>query len=293
MDEDAATCSPAASGSATSSTDIDYALLSAELLQPLFEKMKAAVQTVCGKAVQFVSDLIPEDLKQLWRQFNEVVAQLMAYADGARNLLQRLANVVSDVADVVEEQLLHAVSNASKQVQALRKNAKRGRRQHKKGHEMKERIQDVLRTIITHVDSNGAITLPERMQAHWKEVHEILDAAAAMLGGKLPRLDPHIGKAIKAQLEKFKAAMQAVLGDVKEQAMEALHEMANEVMENMAETAGEAMDAMKEVGGQNLLGALGAGLNDMVQERAARKAKWWAFLACAHSFCAMLESHAP
>ena len=154
---------------------------------------------------------------------------------------------------------------------------------------MKEQIQNVLRTIITHVDPNGAITLPERMQAHWKEVHEILDAAAAMLGGKLPRLDPQIGKLVKAQLEKFKAAMQAVLGDVREQAMAAVHEMANEVMEGMEEAAGEAMDAMKEVGGQNLLGALGAGLNDMVQERAARKAKWWALLACVHSFCAMLE----
>ena len=157
---------------------------------------------------------------------------------------------------------------------------------------MKEQIQNLLRTIITHVDSNSAMTLPEHMQAHWKEVHEILDAAAAMLGGKLPRLDPQIGKLVKAQLEKFKAAMQAVLGDVKEQAMAAVHEMANEVMEGMKEAAGEAMDAMKEVGGQNLLGALGAGLNDMVQERAARKAKWWALLACAHSFCAMLQSHA-
>ena len=288
VDEDAATCSPAASGSATSSTiPTDYALVSAKLLQPLFEKMKAAVHKVCGKAVQFVSDLIPEDLKQLWRQFNEVVAQLMAYADGARNLLQRLVKVVTDVADAVEKQLLHAVSNAREKVLAL-KNAKRGRRQSKEDHKAKEQqlLQNVLGTI-THVSSDGASTLLGRIQAQWKALHEILDAAAAMLGGKLPCLDPQIGKAIKAHLDKFKGAIQAVVGDLKEQAMEALHEMANEVMENVTEAAGEAMDAMKEVGGQSLLGALGAGLNDMVQERAARKAKWWALIACVRSCCAM------
>ena len=251
-------------------SDIDYAFAIKQLLQPLVGKMKSAAKSVCGKTVQ-ASARIPEDL----RHFNEVVAQFMAYVDGMHDLLQRLVKVVADIADTVEQQLITQVSGARKEVQALCKHAKRRRRK-EDDEEMTDQIRNVLLTIgVTQIDSKGVpITLLVQIHAHWKEVHEILDAAAAMLGGKLPCLDSQIGETVKAHLGKFKGAMRAVLGDVKEQAMEALHELTNEVVENVTEAAGEAVDSMKEVGG--LLGALGAGFNDMVQERAAQKAKWCA-----------------
>ena len=242
----------------------DYTAAVEQLTQPLLEQIKTAVTSVDVKAKQSVPGQ---------EKFIGIVAQLMAYAEGARDQLQRLVKMVANAADTIEQQLLHAVTNARKKVQALRKNAKRSRRKSKDGQDTKE-IQ-TLRTVIL-VGSDDANALLGQIQADWNEGQDILDATATMLGGKLPCLDPKTGKAVKAHLGKFKGEMQAVLGGVKEQAMEALHEMTNEVVESMVEAAGEAMDATKEVGGHNLLGALGAGLNNMVQTRAAQKAKWCA-----------------